>query len=552
MAKSLSGLDASFLYLETPEQPMHVSSLCIYEVPTALKRDYDGAVVAHLKRRLHLAPIFTNVLAHQKYGLGHPHWEHVEVIDFGYHVQHITLPKPGTMRQLEAAVAKEHARLLDRAQPLWQFTIFSGLKSGDVGFYGKVHHAALDGKGGTVLANSILDLSAIPREVRPPAHASAATQAAKTDLKIGEMIGAAFSNSLAQYAKIARSLPTLAGAVVQAATPMLKNALSSRKVPFNFAPRTPFNVNISAKRNFSTATLPFAETRAAAKVLGGSVNDGVLFVCASALRTYLKSHNALPKKTLVAAMPVSLREESNKDLNNQASMVLAELGTHHGDATKRWTAILTSTNKVKESLKSLKSVLPTDYPGLLAPLMVSRLNAAVASSKLMERLPPVANVVISNVPGPQVPLYLAGAQMKTFFPVSIITHGLALNITVQTYCGRIDFGIIACKEAVPDLHDFATAVAGGFDELVALAEAKVALEKERGEMLEIAANPVLSGTKLAKKSSTKIVSAKPTAKALAKRKPAATLSVKTAAKSSTKAIGKGVKTPLGKRSTDAR
>ena len=514
MAKSLSGLDASFLYLETPEQPMHVASLCVYEVPAELKRDFADAVVAHLQKRLHLAPIFTNVLAHQKYGLGHPSWDHVAEVDFDYHVQHITIAKPGSMRQLEAAVAKEHARLLDRTQPLWQFTVFSGLKTGEIGFYGKVHHAALDGKGGTVLANSILDLSAIPREV-PPAAARAAPL--KTSMKIGEMIGAAFSNSLAQYAKIAKSLPSVAGAVAQAASPMLKKALSNRKVPFNFAPRTPFNVNISAKRRFSTATLSFAETRAAAKVLGGSVNDGVLFVCASALRTYLKSHNALPKKTLVAAMPVSLREESNKELNNQASMVLAELGTHHGDAAKRWTAILTSTNKIKESLKSLKSVLPTDYPGLLAPLMVSRLNAAVASTKLMERLPPVANVVISNVPGPQVPLYLAGAQMKTFFPVSIITHGLALNITVQTYCGRIDFGIIACKEAVPDLHDFAMAITGGFDELVALAEAKVALEKERGEVLEIAVNAPLPRAK-----TVGTPQAKPAAKAASKAAPKAT------------------------------
>lgn len=536
MAKSLSGLDASFLYLETPEQPMHVASLCLYEVPAALKADFDADVVAHLKKRMHLAPIFTNVLAHEKYGLGHPHWEHVDEVDFDYHVQHIRIPKPGSMRQLEAAVAKEHARLLDRSQPLWQFTIFSGLKTGEIGFYGKVHHAALDGKGGIVLANSILDLSATPREV-PPAAVRAVPP--KTSLKIGEMIGAAFSNSLAQYAKIAKSLPSLAGAVAQAASPMIKRAMSNRKVPFNFAPRTPFNVNISAKRTFSTATLSFAETRAAAKVLGGSVNDGVLFVCASALRTYLKSHNALPKKTLVAAMPVSLREESNKELNNQASMVLAELGTHHGDAAKRWTAILTSTNKIKESLKSLKSVLPTDYPGLLAPLLVSRLNAAVASTKLLERLPPVANVVISNVPGPQVPLYLAGAQMKTFFPVSIITHGLALNITVQTYCGRIDFGIIACKEAVPDLHDFASAITGGFDELIALAEAKVALDKERGEVIEIAVNAPLPTIKVK-------ASRKPATKAAAK----SVITTKTA--SPRKPAAKPASKSLSKRSTTAR
>jgi len=529
MAKAtLSGLDASFLYLETPEQPMHVSSLCIYEVPPKLKRTFPKAVAAHLKKRLHLAPLFTHVIAQAPFGLGHPHWEEADAIDMSYHVQHIELPKPGTMRQLEAAVAKEHARLMDRARPLWQFTIFTGLSTGDVGFYGKVHHAALDGQGGTVLANSILDLTATPREVRPPVS-SPHEVAPETDTKIGDMIGAAFSNSLAQYAKIIRSIPGVASKVVEAATPMVKNVVSTRKAPFKFAPRTPFNVNISAKRNFTTATLPFAEVRAAAKVLEGSVNDGVLFVCSSALRTYLKGLNELPKKTLVAAMPVSLREESNKELNNQASMVLAELGTHHGDAAKRWKAILTSTSKIKESLKSLKSVLPTDYPGLLAPMLVSRLSAAAASVKLMERLPPVANLAISNVPGPQVPLYLAGARMKTFFPVSIVTHGLALNITVQTYCGRIDFGMVACKQAMPDLNDLGTAIEGGFDELVALAQAKLALDHEREAatvkpVKAVKSAPVMKTAKATKAvktaktpKSAKTSGVKPAAKPLSKR-----------------------------------
>lgn len=499
MAKrTLSGLDASFLYLESAEQPMHVASVCLYDVPVKQKRSFVKDVKAHLAKRLHLAPLFSNVLAYAPYDLGHPHWEHVEKIDFDQHVRHVTIAKPGTMRQLEAAVAKEHATLMDRARPLWQFIVFDGLQDGRVAFYGKVHHAALDGKGGVVLANAILDLSETPREVPPPQQRAVVP---KTDMKIGEMIGAAFSNSLAQYAKIVRSIPSVAGAVAQAAAPVLKKAASTRSMPVDFAPRTPFNVNISTQRNFSTASLPFDRVRAAAKTLGGSLNDGVLFVCASAMRTYLKQHNALPKKTLVAAMPVSLREDSNKDLNNQASMVLAELGTHHGDAKKRWQAILVSTHKVKESLKSLKSVLPTDYPGLLAPLLVSRLNQTIASTKLLEKLPPVANVVISNVPGPQVPLYLAGARMATFFPVSIVVHSIALNITVQTYCGSIDIGVIACKKAVPDLHKLTEAMASGFDELIALAEGVAALAREREA--EVAA----------KEATAKVAKKKPAAKA---------------------------------------
>jgi diacylglycerol O-acyltransferase / wax synthase len=516
MAKrALSGLDASFLYLETLEQPMHVASMCLYEVPPKRKRSFVNDVRAHLAKRIHLAPIFTNVLAYAPYDLGHPHWEHVDEVDFDYHVQRIAIAKPGTMHQLEAAVAKEHSRLMDRSRPLWQFTVFDGLADGRVAFYGKVHHAALDGKGGVVLANAILDLSETPREVPPPQPRAVVT---KTDLKIGEMIGAAFSNSLAQYAKVVRSIPSVAGAVAQAAAPVLKKAVSEKNLPVDFAPRTQFNVNISTQRMFSTASLSFDGVRAAAKTLGGSLNDGVLFVCASALRTYLKQHNALPKKTLVAAMPVSLREESNKELNNQASMVLAELGTHHGDAKKRWLAIQTSTNKVKESLKSLKSVLPTDYPGLLAPLLVSRLNQTVASTKLLERLPPVANLVISNVPGPQVPLYLSGAKMMTFYPVSIVVHSIALNVTVQTYCGAIYFGVIACKKAVPDLHKLTDAIQSAFDELVALAQAHDALAREREH--ETATKAALSSP--AAKTTTKKTTKKPTSARVSSRKTAKT------------------------------
>ncbi|TAG84390.1 MAG: wax ester/triacylglycerol synthase family O-acyltransferase [Burkholderiales bacterium] len=504
--RTLSGLDASFLYLETPEQPMHVASVCIYEVPARRKRSFVNDVRAHLKRRMHLAPLFGNVLAYAPYDLGHPHWEAAEHVDLDHHVQRITLAKPGSMRQLEAAVAKEHAKLMDRSRPLWQFTVFDGLEAGHIAFYGKVHHAALDGQGGVVLANAILDLSETPREVPPPRPRALPV---KTDLKIGEMIGAAFSNTLAQYAKIVKSIPTVAGAVAQAAAPVLKKAASQRSLPIDFAPRTPFNVNISAQRVFSTASLPSDRLRSLAKTLGGSLNDGVLFVCASALRSYLKLHDALPKKTLVAAIPVSLREESNKELNNQASMVLAELGTHHGDAKKRWQAILTSTKKVKESLKSLKSVLPTDYPGLLAPLLVSRLNQTVASTKLLEKLPPVANVVISNVPGPQVPLYLSGARMMTFYPVSIIVHSIALNVTVQTYCGNVYFGVIACKKAVPDLAKFTDAMHAGFDELIALAEAHEALARER----EAESLPLAREVKMAKSPKPSAARAKPAASA---------------------------------------
>jgi WS/DGAT/MGAT family acyltransferase len=205
-----------------------------------------------------------------------------------------------------------------------------------------------------------------------------------------------------------------------------------------------------------------------AKAVGGTLNDIVLWICSTALRNYLLKHATLPKKSLVAAMPVSLREESNKELNNQASITAVDLGTHLAHPMKRMNAIIASTARVKEALVNLKSVLPTDYPSLLAPWVMG--GAAKALFKTYGKggiagaLPAVANVAISNVPGPQVPLYLAGARMVTFHPLSIILHGLALNITIQSYAGSVDFGIVGDKKAVPHIQDLADALEAAFEE----------------------------------------------------------------------------------------
>ncbi|HEX9718726.1 MAG TPA: wax ester/triacylglycerol synthase family O-acyltransferase [Ramlibacter sp.] len=477
--KSLSGLDATFLYLETPETPMHVGSLNLYELPKGFKGSFHKAVRQHIAKRAHLAPIFSRRLAFMPFDLGHPVWVETDRLDLDFHIRKV----PGkrlTVRQVEAAAARLHGQLIDREHPLWEFYVFDdieapaamGIQGKLVGFYSKIHHAALDGKGGTVLANAILDLSATPREVAPADPSRKGPRAG--DLKIGEMIGAVFSNSLAQYAKLARSLPAAAtsigGAVARQSVGGGEKGITSLrpKSPIKLAPRTIFNVGITRQRVFATASLPFAESKAMAKAAGGTFNDIVLWICSTALRSYLARHATLPKKPLVAAMPVSLREESNKELNNQASITVVDLGTHLADPIKRMNAIIASTAKVKEALAKLKSVLPTDYPSLLSPWLMGGAGKALfrtyGKGGIAGRLPAVANLAISNVPGPQVPLYLAGARMVTFHPLSIVLHGLALNITVQTYAGRVDFGIIADKQAVPHVQDLANALETAFEE----------------------------------------------------------------------------------------
>ncbi len=456
MAKSyqLSGLDATFLYLESTETPMHVGSLHLYTLPPKFKGDFTQTLRKHLASRLHLVPIFTRRLQTLPFDIGHPSWQKVADVDMQYHVKRIDLPKPGTTVQMESYCAKLHSQLIDRSKPLWEFYVFEGLASGEIGFYSKIHHATLDGKAGTVLANAILDVTPVPRKVEP----ADPSRTVRPPTPIAKLIGAALSNSLAQYAKIVRALPSAVSTIGAA-------AIKNRGAGIGLAPRTIFNQNVSAQRSFVTARVDQAEAKAVGKALGGSINDVVLYLCSTALRAYLTKHGGIPKKSLIAMMPVSLRQEGNNDLNNQASMMLVSLGSHHADPHKRFAAILESTQKVKAALSSLKGVMPTDYPSLLTPWLVSGLAGTYNKSRIANYIPMPANVVISNVPGPTVPLYLAGAQMTSFHPLSIIVHGVALNITVQTYAGHIDFGIICCKQAVPQARSIAKAVETSFRDL---------------------------------------------------------------------------------------
>ena len=499
--KHLSGLDATFLYLETPQTPMHVGGLHLCELPAGFKGSFHTAVVKHLAKRMHLSPIFTRKLVFMPLNLGHPIWMEDGDFDISRHI--LAHSEPTTVKQLEAAAAKLHGQLLDRQHPLWQFHIFEHIKqpNGTVcaAFYSKIHHAALDGQGGTVLANAILDISSTPREVAPPDLAH--PRRAAGDLKIGEMIGAVFSNTLAQYAKLIKALPNAASQVGSSLTksnlPLAQKSAGKTslqaKTPISLAPKTLFNVGLTAQRVFVTTRIPFDECRLMAKSIGASFNDIVLWICSTALRTYLAEHASIPTKPLIAAMPVSLRgkdnnDVSNKDLGNQAIMSLANLGTHIAHPGKRMAAIMASTNKVKEAMVNLKSVLPTDYPSFLAPWIVG--GAARLALKtygrgdIAQRLPLVANLVISNVPGPQVPLYLAGARFISFHPMSIVMHGLGLNITVQTYAGHVDFGIIAGKTALPHAQDLAKAIDAAFNEarnLYSAAQPAHAVRTERAK-----------------------------------------------------------------------
>lgn len=486
----LSGMDASFLHLETPEMPMHVGSLQIADLPEGYAGDYYEDVKRWMASRMHLASVFQRKLALMPFDLANPVWVDDEDVDLDYHVRHVILPRPGTMEQLEKYVARLHSSLLDRSRPLWEIYVIEGLNTGQVAIYNKMHHAAIDGQAGVAITKALLSGSAVPPPTKPPRPRPRTHQ---YQLGVAELAGAALSNAVTQYVKLFKSLPAMGRAVAAVVYPVSEvDGKRHLSLPegFQLGPRTPLNVAITNQRSFAARSLSLAEVKAMAKRSGASLNDIVLAICAGALKRYLAEYDCTPAKSLVAGVPVSLREAGNTDPNNQVSMMLVSLATTLDDPLERLAAIKASANVGKRLQLSVKGAMPTDFPSLGVPWLMSGLVSLYGRSRLANRLPPVANVAISNVPGPQFPLYFAGAKLAGFFPVSIPGHGIALNITVQSYNGLLEVGLTACRRAMPDVVDLADYIVEEHHRLRALIEARHPLAPPAAAAAESATLPV--------------------------------------------------------------
>ena len=527
----LSGLDAAFLYVETPETPMHVGGLNIFELPPGYEGEFLDNLRTHIAQRMHLAPVFQRKLVNMPFELANPIWVADEDLDLEYHIRSTVLPKPGNRAQLDKLVGRLHSSLLDRSRPLWEFYVIEGIETPvdappgtrHVAFYSKVHHAAVDGEAGVALAHAIMDLSATPHAVRPAPQRR--TSMGADTYGIAELTTAGLKNSVVQTIKLAKTLPTLARSVYQMLRPAKvetdgdsTSVASPEKAPTTwFGPRTPINVSITNQRVFSSLSIPLAEIKHISKGNGVTLNDVVLAICSGALRRYLRDLNCVPTMPLLAAVPVSLRESGNTEMNTQASMMRISLASTIDDPIERLKAIRASSAAAKATTASMKSVLPTDFPSLGAPWLISGMASLFGRSKLANKMPPVANVAISNVPGPKVALYMAGAKMLTYYPVSIAGHSLALNVTVQSYNGALDFGLIACRKAMPDLPVLADYMQRAHLELLKLTPMPVAAAVEK----PAASTPVVADA-----------AAKPvrkTARTPATKKPAATTTTTTSA-----------------------
>lgn len=473
----LTGMDASFLHFETPETPMHVGSLMLFELPKGYAGDFYEDVKTMIGNRLHLASVLTRKLAQMPFELAEPVWIDDDDIDIDYHVRSLTLRRPGTMAQLEQLVARLHSSLLDRSRPLWEMYVIEGLESGQVAFYSKAHHSGVDGKAGAELAKVLYDISPEIREVPPPRRRHTA---GKYQLGVTELLQGAVSNAVQQYRTLGSLLPTAAKAFATAAGVIASQRTPPGQRPLNLglAPSTIFNQSITNQRSFSTLSLPLADVKTLGKRIGGTVNTIVMAMCSIALQRFLKERGLLPKEALIAMVPVSLRAADDASMNNQVSAVRVDLATDVDDIAARFKAIHASSEAAKAVVRELKPILGVNIPVTGAPWLMTGLASLIGRSNLASRLPAVGNVLISNVPGPGVPLYMAGARMLHYFPVSIPYHSSALNITVQSYAGMLEFGLTACRRVLSqqESYEIVAYLKAALDEIGALPPVEAAAD----------------------------------------------------------------------------
>lgn len=476
--RRLSPLDAQFLNVEDRVTFGHVGALIILD-PADLPDDRLSldSVRAVLEPRLHLATPFRQRLVDAPLGVGYPAWVDDADFDLEYHLREVGIPRPGTREQLGEQVARIHARPLDRSRPLWEMYLVHGLENGRFALYSKVHHAAIDGISGAELLAVLMDPTPEPRLVEPEPWDPGRPPDQWTKLTAASVSALARSRDL--VTSLPKTLPyvtalpggrLLPGArALDEVTGVLRGLLGADEPPPRrvlTAPRTPFNGPITAHRRFAAVSLSLAEVKTIKNAFGLTVNDVVLALAAGALRRWLLDRDALPGVPLVTAVPVSVRGPESAENGNQVSVMTVALPTHLGDPAGRLAAVASDVADARTEFDTLPATLLQDLSALV-PTALSGL-AARALFRLVTVPGVPVNLFVSNVPGPQMPLWIAGARVEGIYPVSAVTELTGgLNITLFSYNGSLDIGLVACREMVSDVWRLAGYLA---DELVTLSE----------------------------------------------------------------------------------
>jgi diacylglycerol O-acyltransferase / wax synthase len=481
--RQLTPLDAQFLAIETSRTYGHVGGLAVYDPSTAPGRTLGVPEICRLvSERLHLLPPFRWRLAQVPFGLDLPYWTEDEGFDLDFHVRESAVPPPGTDRQLAQTVARIFARPLDRARPLWELYVIQGLEGGRVALLTKVHHSVVDGVSGNEILSVLLDPSPEGREIEPPPDDGAAA-GPPGDL---EMLGRGLVGLARQPLRALRSVPTalpnlteVPGANAFPGVPALSRVVTGARralggpqdprileITTARPPRTCFNGPISAHRSLAIGSVSLDTVKAIKNAAGVKVNDVVVAVCAGAVREFLLERGELPDEPLVAMVPVSVRgEDEQGTFGNRISTMIVPIPTDVADPKRRLERAHELLLSAKEHHAALPADLLTDATSFIPPAVAAL--AARTTVGILGRTRPPLNLVISNVPGPRSPLYIAGSRLESHYPVSAVVDGVGLNMTVMSYLDHLDFGIVADRDQIPDVWPLLEAARHAVDELAA-------------------------------------------------------------------------------------
>ncbi|MGH9271504.1 MAG: WS/DGAT/MGAT family O-acyltransferase [Ilumatobacteraceae bacterium] len=463
--KQLTGLDGSFLYMETATSFGHVNGLGIYARPSpdfdpyeAVNNRYDRFVgrLEPMRRRVVQVPL----------SLDHPYWIDDPSFDLDFHVRHLSIAPPGRVDQLGEQISRIVGRAMDRSRPLWEVYVIEGLESGRWALLTKYHHATIDGASGVMMLMLMHDLTADapPLEDSPPW----APDVVPSDL---ELLRRSVENLTRNPVKLVRTSlrivrnvaegagMTSIGAVARQAGSAIRRVVNPGDgprvaLPVTSAPPTPWNKSITAHRRFAMRSASLSNLKRLKDATGGTLNDVVMAISAGALREYLLRHDALPDRPLRAMVPVSIRTGEEEDTwTNRVSSIIADLPTDCDDPIERVARCRTAMNAAKRQFELVPAEAMVDITQYSSPVVATAAIRLASQLRLANRVAMPINVIISNVPGPRQPLYFSGAQLEQYIPVSTIAEGMGLNITVHSYLDEMTWGLIACRELVPDLWD---------------------------------------------------------------------------------------------------
>jgi diacylglycerol O-acyltransferase len=463
--RQLTSLDSQFLALETARQYGHVAAIAVVDPSTCSGGQLNLVQLQQLiAERLPLVPPLRWRLAEVPFGLDYGYWIEDPDFDVEFHVREIALPSPGSDAQLAEQAARIVARPLDRSRPLWEFYLIQGLAGGPLAVLSKIHHSVIDGLSGAEIMAALLDLTPdgrpAPVEVRAPER-----MPSSAEMLARGLVGAArFPLRFARSAPSAlpalsevRSLAVVPG--VGALSRLIEHAqrFASRRPGQKTyagltAPRTAFSGRVSPHRRVAFGQLPLDEIKLAKNRHGTTVNDVVVALCAGAVRRWLIAHDDLPAQPLVVQIPISVRTgEQIGTYGNRIMLQTAPLFTDEADPVRRLARTHDALGDMKQRHKALPADLLQDANHFIPPAVFGLAARATFALSTSSAGRPPWNLVISNVPGPQIPLYLAGARLLANYPISVITDGMGLNITAMSYCGHLDFGLIADRDQMPDV-----------------------------------------------------------------------------------------------------